>query len=165
MTNPPYARDLLPQLVEHWLAQLEPVGGMLCLLLLAQWGESASGQALTTQHPAYAGRVRLPRRIRWFPKKAGDSSPQHSHCWVVWDWARDQTQMPFDVSVGDPRLMGRAIGDAGSTARGALKTATIPHGLPPKRPLGVPTPSGAQSTPKPCCDRQAEHPWRVHHDA
>jgi hypothetical protein len=120
VSNPPYTRDLLPQLVDHWLGLLKPVSGQLCLLLLAQWGESASGQALTTRHPAYAGRVRLPRRIRWFPKKAGDSSPQHNHCWVVWDWARDQTQMPFDISAGDPRLMGRAIGDAGSTARGAL---------------------------------------------
>ena len=116
-TNPPYG--LLPQLIPHWLAQLESVDGVLCLLLLAQWGKR-SGQALTTQHPAYDGRVRLPRRVRWFPKKAGDSSPQHSHCWVVWDWARDQTQLPFDISAGDPRLMGRAIDDAGSPARGAL---------------------------------------------
>ena len=64
LTNPPYRRDLLPRLVERWLEILNPVGGKLCLLLRSLWGESQSGQALTTRHPAYAGRVKLPATDR-----------------------------------------------------------------------------------------------------
>ena len=57
VTNPPYRRDLLPALVEHWLSLLEPIGGQLCLLLRSLWGESQRGQASTSKHPAYAGRI------------------------------------------------------------------------------------------------------------
>ena len=84
LSNPPYRRDLLPRLVERWLEILNPVGGKLCLLLRSLWGESQSGQALTTRHPAYAGRVKLPRRIRWFAGTDADKgdSPRHDHCWA-----------------------------------------------------------------------------------
>ena len=99
-TNPPYG--LLPQLIPHWLAQLEPVDGMLCLLLRAPYGESGKGQDLSTRHSTYAGRVRLPRRIQWFEGSA--SSSKEDHCWCCWDWSRDRTKMPFDISAGDRRL-------------------------------------------------------------
>jgi hypothetical protein len=108
VTNPPYRRDLLPQLVGHWLGLLEPVRGQLCLLLRALWAESASGQDVTTRHPAYAGRIKLPGRIRWFEGSEADkgASPQHNHAWLVWDWNRDRTKTAFEVSAGDPRLRG-----------------------------------------------------------
>ena len=54
VTNPPYDKFLLPELVRHWLGILHPVGGQLCLLLRVLWGESKGGQVLTTRHPAYA---------------------------------------------------------------------------------------------------------------
>jgi hypothetical protein len=105
-SNPPYSHSLLPPLVEHWLALLESVGGQLCLLLRSLWGESQRGQALTTRHPAYAGKVKTPKRIRWYEGTPMDKggSPTEDHAWFVWDWRRDATRMPFDVSVGDARL-------------------------------------------------------------
>ena len=111
VTNPPYRRDLLPALVEHWLSLLEPVGGQLCLLLRSLWGESQRGQASTSKHPAYAGRIKLPGRIRWLEGTDEDKggSPQHEHCWVCWDWSRDMAKTPFEISAGDPRLQGCAV--------------------------------------------------------
>ncbi|MGZ9111426.1 MAG: hypothetical protein ACXW3X_10160 [Rhodoplanes sp.] len=107
-TNPPYGKILLPQLVRHWLAILNPVGGQLALLLRVLWGESQGGQALTTRHPAYAGKLKTPRRILWYegtPQHRGGSA-QEEHAWFLWDWRRDATRMPFDASACDSRLTG-----------------------------------------------------------
>lgn len=111
VTNPPYARELLPRLVEHWLQLLQPVVGQLCLLLRSLWGESQGGQARTSKHPAYHGRLKLPARIRWLEGTLEDKgvSPQHDHCWLCWDWSRDATKMPFEISAGDPRLKGCVV--------------------------------------------------------
>jgi hypothetical protein len=128
LTNPPYRRDLLPRLVERWLGILNPVGGQLCLLLRSLWGESQSGQELTTRHSAYAGRVKLPRRIRWFANTQADKgeSPQHDHCWLVWDWSRDPAKLPFDLSAGDPRLKGcQVCGASLAHLRTGAKTCSV----------------------------------------
>lgn len=75
--------DLPSLLVERWLGLLQPVGGQLALLLRALWGESQGGQDPTTRHPAFGGRVKLPRRIIWWEKgSAGDKrgSPKDNPC-------------------------------------------------------------------------------------
>jgi predicted nucleic acid-binding Zn ribbon protein len=125
LTNPPYRRDALPQLVERWLGILNPVGGQLCLLLRSLWGESQSGQAVTTKHPAYHGRIKLPGRIRWLEGTNEDKgvSPQHEHCWVCWDWARDGAKMPFEISAGDPRLKGCLV--CGAPMNGRRRDARV----------------------------------------
>ena len=108
VTNPPYGKGILPQLVRHWLGILNPVGGQLALLLRVLWGESKGGQALTTLHPAYAGKLKTPRRILWYegtPQHHGGSA-QEEHAWFLWDWRKDPTRLPFDASVGDARLKG-----------------------------------------------------------
>lgn len=138
MTNPPYRRDLLPALVEHWLSLLEPIGGQLCLLLRSLWGESQRGQASTSKHPAYAGRIKLPGRIRWLEGTDEDKggSPQHEHCWVSWDWSRDMAKTPFEISAGDPRLQGAryaarhwmAVAGTQSSARTALGLREVARG-------------------------------------
>jgi hypothetical protein len=95
------------KLIAHWLDLLQPVGGQLCLLLNARWSEGKTyGQDLTTRHPAYAGKIKILDRIRWLAGTDKDSggSPQHNHCWLIWDWRRDPTKLPFDLSPGDPRL-------------------------------------------------------------
>jgi hypothetical protein len=143
VTNPPYRRDLLPQLVAHWLRLSESVGGQLCLLLRTLWGESQSGQQATTRHPAYAGRIKLPKRIRWFEGTEADNggSPQHDHAWLVWDWNRDATKLPFEVSAGDSRLRTGCAVCGGSLAhlRAGARTCPIPirilrrSSMPPRR--------------------------------
>jgi predicted nucleic acid-binding Zn ribbon protein len=124
-TNPPYSRDILPRLVGHWLGLLEPLGGQLCLLLRSLWGESQGGQALTTKHPAYHGRIKLPGRIRWLEGTNEDKgvSPQHEHCWVCWNWSRDERMMPFEISAGDPRLKGCLV--CGAPLDGRRRHATV----------------------------------------
>ena len=125
VTNPPYAREILPHLVDHWLRLLEPLGGQLCLLLRSLWGESQRGQAQTSKHPAYHGRIKLPGRIRWLEGTNEDKggSPQHEHCWVCWNWSRDPTKMPFEISAGDSRLKGCLI--CGAPMNGRRRDAEV----------------------------------------
>jgi hypothetical protein len=75
-------------------------------LLRVLWGESKGGQTLTTKHPAYAGKLKTPRRIQWYEDTPLDrrQPTKEGHCWVFWDWRRDSTRLPFDASVGDARL-------------------------------------------------------------
>ena len=107
VTNPPFG-DLPSQLVPHWLGLLNPVGGQLALLLRVLWAESKGGQVLTTKHPAYSGKVKTPRRIQWYEGTSLDKRQptKEEHAWFLWDWRRDTTRPPFDVSVGDSRLRG-----------------------------------------------------------
>jgi hypothetical protein len=102
VTNPPYRKDLLPQLLERWLAITHAVEGQVCLLLNALWGQTQSGQRQTTLHEAYAGSIRLPRRVRWLNVDQ-TVTPQHSHVWLVWDWQRNRHQQPYDISAGQGR--------------------------------------------------------------
>jgi predicted nucleic acid-binding Zn ribbon protein len=115
----------LPGLVEHRLSLLESVGGQLCLLLRSLWGESQGGQGRTSKHPAYAGRIKLPGRIRWLEGTDEDKggSPQHDHCWLCWDWSRDPRKMPFEISAGDPRLKGCLV--CGSPMQGRRRDAEV----------------------------------------
>ena len=125
VANPPYDKFLLPKLVRHWLGILNPVGGQLALLLRVLWAESGRGQALTTRHPAYAGKLKTPRRIQWLKGTAKDKgqSPKEEHAWFLWDWRRDATRMPFDASVGDPRLKGCEI--CGAPLQGRRRHAVV----------------------------------------
>jgi hypothetical protein len=72
------------------------------LLLNALWSQQQSGQALTNKHEAYSGIIKLPRRVRWLNMEPS-FSPQHSHCWLVWDWMRDRRQLPFEMSAAEGR--------------------------------------------------------------
>jgi hypothetical protein len=125
VTNPPYGKFLLPKLVRHWLGLLEPVGGQLALLLRVLWGESKGGQVLTTRHVAYSGKLKTPRRIQWYEGSALDKrkSTKEEHAWFIWDWRRDSTRMPFDVSVGDPRMKGCEV--CGAPLEGRRRHAIV----------------------------------------
>ena len=135
------------KLVAHWFGLLEPVGGMLCLLLNSRWSESKRGQDLTTRHRAYAGKVKMPERNQWFEGTDQDSggSSQHNHCWLIWDWNRDAAALPFDLSLGDRRLKGCAVcGCPLNDLRAGAKTCSARcwAALSRRRTLGISAPAG-----------------------
>src|SRR5687768_6045397 len=67
VTNPPYGRRLF-EFVDHALKLTQPVGGMVAMLVNAQW-PCAAVNSERLLHPAYEALVTLRNRIVWF---AGD---------------------------------------------------------------------------------------------
>jgi hypothetical protein len=88
VTNPPYGRRLF-EFVDHALELTRPVGGMVAMLVNAQWPYAAVNSKRLL-HPAYEASVILTNRIIWFPGADGRPAkqPQENHCWLVWDWSR-----------------------------------------------------------------------------
>ncbi len=79
-TNPPY--DFATEFVRHALNLVEPVGGMVVMLLRREW------DCAPTRCDLYAklsSKWTLTRRIRWIPGSKG--SPREHHAFFVWNFA------------------------------------------------------------------------------
>jgi hypothetical protein len=82
VSNPPYA--LATAFIEHALELMRPAGGIVAMLLRADFDSAASRRHLFADCPAFAQKIVLTRRIRWFEKSKG--SPSFNHAFYVWDW-------------------------------------------------------------------------------
>lgn len=99
-TNPPY--NIATEFIEHALALTEPVGGAVALLLRADFDHAGCRVHLFRDHPAFAIRVPLLKRITWFKPPPGErgKSPSVNHTWWIWDWKHvgpAQTRYPVST--------------------------------------------------------------------
>jgi hypothetical protein len=82
ITNPPY--NLATEFIEHALTLMRPVRGIVAMLLRADFDHARTRGHLFARHPAFARRIALTRRIRWFEDSKGN--PSFNHSWFLWDW-------------------------------------------------------------------------------
>jgi hypothetical protein len=91
ISNPPYGPQghTAERFIVRGLEQL-PLGGVLALLLQADFDSAGGRRHLFRDCEHFAGRIVLNRRIEWFPreikpdgKKAG--GPSGNHCWYIWE--------------------------------------------------------------------------------
>jgi predicted nucleic acid-binding Zn ribbon protein len=97
VTNPPYGKLLLPRIVAHALELTRPVGGMVALLVNAQWPYAKTNSKLLCD-PAFDLEIKLTDRIYWFldadgrpaalPDGRKPTRPGENHCWLVFDHSR-----------------------------------------------------------------------------
>lgn len=89
ITNPPY--DLATEFIEHALRLMEPVGGLVAMLLRTDFYHAKSRAHLFRDCPAFAKKVVLTKRIVWFEPEAGSKgkSPSFNHAWFIWDWKHE----------------------------------------------------------------------------
>lgn len=89
ITNPPY--ELGPQFCEHALKLMEPVGGLVAMLLRTDFDHAKSRSHLFRDCPAFAKKVVLTKRIVWFEPEPGakGKSPSFNHAWFIWDWRHE----------------------------------------------------------------------------
>ena len=111
ITNPPY--DLATEFIEHALRLMEPVGGLVAMLLRTDFDHAKSRSHLFRYCPAFAKKLVLTKRIKWFEgpvpcrpcdgsgvvngnrckacKGEGEKeqSPSENHSWFIWDWGHD----------------------------------------------------------------------------
>ncbi len=73
---------------------MAPCGGLVGMLLRTDFDHAASRRALF-ECGAFAKKVVLRKRIRWFADSTG--SPSFNHAWFIWDW---QHQGPPTIGYG-----------------------------------------------------------------
>ena len=81
VTNPPYTSAAL--FIEHGLRLMSDVG-KVAMLLRTDFDHAQTRRHLFADCPAFARKVVLTKRIRWFEKSTG--SPSFNHAWYIWDW-------------------------------------------------------------------------------
>jgi len=86
ITNPPY--ELATEFCEHALKLMEPVGGLVAMLLRTDFDHAKSRAHLFRDCPAFAKKLVLTKRIVWFEPEPGakGKSPSFNHSWWIWDW-------------------------------------------------------------------------------
>ena len=82
VTNPPYS--LATEFIQRALALTEAGHGMVAMLLRTDFDHAKSRRALFADHPAFAKKLVLTKRIQWFADSK--SSPSFNHAWFIWDW-------------------------------------------------------------------------------
>ncbi len=89
ITNPPYT--LATEFCEHALRLMEPVGGVVAMLLRTDFDHAKGRTHLFRDCPAFAKKLVLMKRIMWFEPEPGvkGKSPSFNHCWMIWDWQHD----------------------------------------------------------------------------
>jgi hypothetical protein len=89
VTNPPY--ELAQEFIEHALRLMEPVGGLVAMLLRTDFDHAKSRAHLFRDCPAFARKLVLMKRITWFVEQDGKpkASPSFNHAWYIWDWEYD----------------------------------------------------------------------------
>jgi len=86
ITNPPY--KIATRFIEHALRLTEQRGGVVAMLLRTDFDHAKTRRHLFADHPAFAKKIVLRKRIRWFEPKPGEKkkSPSFNHAWFIWDW-------------------------------------------------------------------------------
>lgn len=83
VTNPPYKRGVAQQFVEHALKLMEPVQGVVAMLLPLGWDMAQERVHLFEMNPAWRRKIAIRKRIRWFEGSKGN--PRAYHAWYIWD--------------------------------------------------------------------------------
>jgi hypothetical protein len=58
--------------------------GIVAMLLRTDFDHAKTRQHLFAKHAAFAKKVVLTKRIRWFEDSKG--APSFNHAWFIWDW-------------------------------------------------------------------------------
>ncbi len=86
ITNPPYVNA--EAFIIFALTLMKPVNGFVAMLLRTDYDHAKTRRNLFSKHPAFAKKIVLTKRIRWFEDSKG--SPSFNHAWFIWDW-KNQT--------------------------------------------------------------------------
>jgi len=81
ITNPPYewAEEFIQRALQFaWLKR-----GMVAMLLRTDYDHAKTRSYLFADHYAFAKKIVLTRRIKWFEDSKG--SPSFNHAWFIWD--------------------------------------------------------------------------------
>lgn len=78
ITNPPYEKAT--EFIQHALGW----GVLVAMLLRTDFDHARTRQHLFGEHRAFAKKLVLTKRIKWFEDSKGQ--PSFNHAWFLWDW-------------------------------------------------------------------------------
>jgi|SRR6516162_8873036 len=81
VTNPPYAHA--QEFIQHALDLMKP-NGLVAMLLRTDFDHARTRQHLFSGCGAFATKLVLTKRIKWFEQSRGQ--PSFNHAWFIWDW-------------------------------------------------------------------------------
>lgn len=84
VTNPPYV--LAQEFIEHALKLMEPEG-CVAMLLRTDFDHAKTRAHLFAGCRAFAKKLVLTKRIKWFEDSKGQ--PSFNHAWFIWDWKHE----------------------------------------------------------------------------
>lgn len=84
VTNPPYG--MAQEFIERALDLTDP-SGMVAMLLRTDYDHAATRNHLFDRSSAFAKKLVLTKRIKWFENTKG--SPSFNHAWFIWDWQHE----------------------------------------------------------------------------
>lgn len=90
ITNPPYGvqNRLACKFLHHAMTYAADTRGLVALLLPFEFDAAASRDDLVGNHPAFAAKITVGRRIRWLNIPQKENSPMGNHAWFIWSWNR-----------------------------------------------------------------------------
>lgn len=94
VTNPPYSAA--QQFIEKALEFADPQMGKVCMLLGHDYDTALKTRGHLFQHPAFWGKLMLPKRISWVGLE-GKASPRQIHCWLIWDFFKLPSDQPVII--------------------------------------------------------------------
>lgn len=90
ITNPPY--ECAQQFIEKALKLTEPQTGTVAMLLRNEYDSAGSRRHLFGDHPAFAKKLVLTRRPKWFAHEK--AAPRHNFSWFLWSWGKSAIERP-----------------------------------------------------------------------
>jgi hypothetical protein len=81
-TNPPYGEDRRSLVACEFIRQALTLAPVVAMLLRVDFDSGKARKGLFRDCPAFAGKIVLLDRIKWFD---GPSAPSDNHAWFVWD--------------------------------------------------------------------------------
>lgn len=84
ITNPPY--ELATEFI-HRAIMMIPAHGFVAMLLRTDFDHARTRRDLFGEHPYFAKKVVLTKRIKWFEDSKGQ--PSFNHAWFIWDFGHE----------------------------------------------------------------------------
>jgi hypothetical protein len=97
ITNPPFGQGgrLAVKFIDRALALTKPRDGKVAMLLRVDFDSAGGRRKLFSDHPAFAAKYVLTKRIRWSNLPQSAAGPTQNHAWFVWDWTKPGSTPPL----------------------------------------------------------------------
>ena len=104
VTNPPYKRGLVDQIINRQIERVECGDVLRLAVLLRSNFDFAKGRRAMFDHPLYYGQIKLCFRPWWSEDRT--AQPIHNYVWHIWMTAKAEYQLPVVLYTDGMEMQG-----------------------------------------------------------